>query len=197
VEDVGMPEDPLLRPFSLQWLLASWSRLSRRGRAFRTPAPSDTGDVGDAPAHPALPLRLAARVLLVDDNMVHRLLASEMLRACGAQPHLATDGAEAVAAACTQRFDLILMDLQMPILDGLEATKAIRRFEQANAKPRTPVVAYTSSAMHDMESIVHDCGIDAVLEKPCAIEGLRACLDRWCVPAGSHTRDGPPASLAS
>jgi CheY-like chemotaxis protein len=97
-----------------------------------------------------------------------------MLRGLGVTPALAENGAEAVALAETQAFDLILMDLQMPVLDGLGATKRIRVFEQERSTARVPVLAYTSCALGG--NLLRDCGLD----KPCNAQALQECLVRWC-----------------
>lgn len=91
---------------------------------------------------------------------------------------LAADGAEAVALACKMHFDLILMDLQMPILDGLGATAAIRRFESTCARPAMPVVAYSSAL--PSAGFLAARGINGSLAKPCDYEELAHCLVRWC-----------------
>ena len=123
-------------------------------------------------------------VLVVDDDPLNRLLASEMLSLLGAKPLLAADGAEAVALACELRLDLILMDLQMPVLGGLAATRQIRRDERVLGRPRAPVLAYTSTPPHDASLGV--LGIDGVLAKPCDMASLQDCLSRWC-PQGKRT----------
>ena len=91
---------------------------------------------------------------------------------------LAADGAEAVALASKMHFDLILMDLQMPILDGLGATAAIRRFETNCARPAVPVVAYSNSLPG--AGVLAALGINGSLAKPCESEELEHCLVRWC-----------------
>lgn len=120
------------------------------------------------------------RVLVADDNPVNLMLASEMLEHFGFQSVLAADGAQAVAIAANNRLDLILMDLQMPVLDGLGATRQIRRFERDQVRSRVPVVAYTS--LTGVCGLFVDHGIDDVLEKPCDMPALRDCLLRWCPP---------------
>ena len=90
---------------------------------------------------------------------------------------------EAVSLACSSEFDLILMDVQMPVLDGLGATRKIRRFEQEHGLARVPVVAYTSCAYSGNEPFLLDFGIDAVLEKPSTARTLQECLLSW-LPAG-------------
>ena len=144
-----------------------------------------------APAHgqaaeavPATPLRPAAqqakpaRVLVVDDDPVNLMLISARLKARGLVTLLAADGAEAVALACELRFDLVLMDLQMPILDGLGATLAIRRFERAMSLPAVAVIAYSSTLRP--AGVLATCGIDGSLRKPPDDPELDACLLQWC-----------------
>lgn len=136
---------------------------------------------------PAAPARLAGpasggpRVLLVDDNPSDSAYACDLLGCWGILPTLAADGAEAVALAGEGgSFDLILMDLQMPVLDGLEATKRIRFNEHRQRCVRAPVLAYTSCVLD--EDVLRGCGVDGVLSKPCSALELQECLLRWCAP---------------
>jgi len=135
--------------------------------------------LGEPPIHdgpaPELPL-----ILVVDDSPINQTLMMAMLLRWGINPLLAADGAEAVALACEHEFDLIFMDLQMPVLDGLEATAQIRRFELEHARSRTPVVAYTVSPIASDLSALNRLGLDAALPKPCNLQSLEACLTRWC-----------------
>ena len=91
------------------------------------------------------------------------MLASEMLALWGIDPLLAVDGNEAVTLACEIPLALILMDLQMPVLDGLGATRQIRRFELERSRPRVPIVAYTSGAFGTARMRLQDFGLDGVL----------------------------------
>lgn len=127
---------------------------------------------------PTLPSNESIRVLVVDDNPVNLMLMSALMESRGLVPLLAADGAEAVALACELHFDLILMDLQMPILDGLGATSAIRRFESSVARPAVPVVAYSSSPPGAGVLAAH--GLSGNLGKPCDDQDLEDCLVRWC-----------------
>jgi CheY-like chemotaxis protein len=117
-------------------------------------------------------------MLVVDDNPANLMFARELLMYFNIEPMLAADGAEAVALAAELHLDLILMDLQMPVLDGLAATRQIREFELAQRRVRVPVVAYTTSAptLHMLQR----WGIDGVLRKPCGHAELQECLQRWC-----------------
>ena len=120
----------------------------------------------------------SARVLVVDDNPVNLMVISALMELRGLVPWLAEDGAEAVALACELPFDLILMDLQMPILDGLGATSAIRRFETSLSRAAVPVVAYTSNSLGAGVLAMH--GMNGSLSKPCEDQDLEDCLVRWC-----------------
>jgi CheY-like chemotaxis protein len=121
-------------------------------------------------------------VLVVDDSSFNRRLASEMLWAWGVKPLLAADGAEAVRLAREVRLDLILMDLQMPVLDGRSATRQIRKEERTLGRARVPVLAY--SVMPLSRAALRDDGFDGALDKPCDSLALRACLTTWCSSGG-------------
>jgi CheY-like chemotaxis protein len=118
------------------------------------------------------------RVLVVDDCPVNLAVVGAKLQALGVVPMQAADGAEAVALACEWQFDLILMDLQMPILDGRAATVAIRRFELHRTRPEVPVVAHSSSPQDSTVLARH--GLSGHLPKPCTGEQLEQCLVQWC-----------------
>lgn len=135
----------------------------------------------------------SVRVMVVDDNPVNLMVVSAMLESRGLVPWLADDGAEAVALACELPFDFILMDLQMPVLNGLEATSAIRRFERGSALPPVPVIAYTSTTPAAEALAAH--GFSGNLPKPCEDQALEDCLVRWCpnyrpAPALRHVAEG-------
>lgn len=134
------------------------------------------------------------RVLVADDNPVNLMLAADMLKLLGIEPLLAGDGAEAVALAAETPLDLILMDIQMPLLDGLAATKQIRKIEQDRAHTRVPVVAYTTSRFK--AGVLESCGLDGMLEKPCDIGQLRECLQRWCLPQEDARTRGKPVAAS-
>lgn len=120
------------------------------------------------------------RVLAVEDHLENRLGLEALLYRWGIRPLHAGDGAEAVALACGQHFDLILMDVHMPILDGLTATAQIRRFEHGHGHPRAPIVAYSSSTLGGDWPLLRACGFDDSLQKPCNPRSLKDCLQRWC-----------------
>jgi hypothetical protein len=87
------------------------------------------------------------------------------------------------------------MDLQMPVLDGLAATKKIRHCEWEHARPRVPVLAFTS--LVPPFALLRDCGLDGFLEKPCSSGTLQACLQHWCIPRGPDPSCDPGRRAAS
>ncbi len=120
-------------------------------------------------------------------------LAQAMLDVLGCEAQVAANGQEAVDAAARTAFDLVLMDCQMPVLDGFAATAAIRRREQTQGGRRVPVVAITANVIEGVREECVAAGMDDYLSKPFTQQQLAALLDRW-LPAGS--RAAPPAALA-
>lgn len=121
------------------------------------------------------------RVLVVDDCPVNRLLACTLLWRWGIDPVVAAEGAQAVRLAGEAAFDLILMDVDMPVMDGLEATAHIRRFAPDRAtRPDVPVVAYTGGPFPSSPDDLRLSGMDAVLVKPCEAAEMAGCLQLLC-----------------
>jgi CheY-like chemotaxis protein len=120
----------------------------------------------------------SARVLVVDDNPVNLMVMSALLESRGLETFMAADGAEAVALANELHFDLVLMDLQMPVLDGLGATSAIRRIEGEHSRRPVPVLADTSTSPG--AHLLAAQGMNGSLSKPCEDRDLEDCLARWC-----------------
>ena len=117
------------------------------------------------------------RILLAEDNPVNEKVATHTLRRLGYEVHAVADGQAAVAAWRDGRYDLILMDCQMPILDGYEATREIRALEAGQR--RIPIVALTAHAMKDDDVKCLAAGMDHHLTKPLDRERLQACLDHY------------------
>jgi CheY-like chemotaxis protein len=113
-------------------------------------------------------------VLVVDDNEVNRKVACRMLERLGWRCVIATNGAEAIQAWRRGGIALILMDCQMPVLDGYEATRQIRALEGATA--RTPIVALTAHAMADAGVACRTAGMDDYLPKPLERSALERVL---------------------
>ncbi|NVK37672.1 MAG: response regulator [Gammaproteobacteria bacterium] len=117
------------------------------------------------------------RVLLVEDNVVNQKVALRMLTDFGLQCDLAEDGVEALVLARQNQYDLILMDLQMPNMDGYQATKTIRAEEGLNKV--TPIVALTANALYDVKNQCLQAGMNDFLAKPYKKALLQQLLTRW------------------
>ncbi|MFN8041246.1 MAG: ATP-binding protein [Acidimicrobiales bacterium] len=129
----------------------------------------------------------AGRVLVVEDNEVNRLLADTQLRALGYECLLAEGGAAALDVLARTRVDVVLMDLRMPDLDGVETTRRIRAAQHATSS-RVPIVAVSASATAQEQIRCLSAGMDDFLPKPVTLDALRAMLERWA-PGRPH-RDG-------
>lgn len=123
---------------------------------------------------------LAARILLVDDHPMNRELGATVLGLLGCEVALAENGVEGVAAAGSGDFDLILMDVHMPQMDGLEATRAIRALGGACAD--IPIIAMSADVMPEMEAACLKAGMNAAVGKPIQIQALHDVLSRWLSP---------------
>jgi two-component system sensor histidine kinase/response regulator len=131
-------------------------------------------------------LRRSRHALVAEDNTVNQLIVRKLLERCGWTVAVADDGAAAVARAESERFDLILMDCEMPRMDGYEATAAIRHAE--SGARHTPIIALTATAMQGDRERCLAAGMDDYVSKPIQVSQLTAALDRWC-PA--HVADQP------
>ncbi len=129
--------------------------------------------------YPTIGRERSGSVLLVEDQLVNQEVARRFLERLGWKVTIAADGAAAVAAFCERPFDLVLMDVQMPVMDGLEATREIRRREVLGQ--HTPIVALTASAMTGELERCRQAGMDEMLTKPIDFARLRATLEAHAV----------------
>jgi CheY-like chemotaxis protein len=135
-----------------------------------------------APMQPAREERhIDARVLLAEDNIVNQTLAVAMLKGFGCRVHLAKNGREAVTAFEGEFFDVVLMDCQMPEMDGFAATRTIREMEQQRNARRTPIIALTANAMEGDRDRCLEAGMDDYLSKPFKHAQLWAAVANWAV----------------
>ncbi|MDB5043529.1 MAG: domain S-box protein, partial [Candidatus Eremiobacteraeota bacterium] len=130
------------------------------------------------------------RVMVAEDNPVNQRLATRQLERLGFEPLIVANGAEAVEAHARERLDLIFMDVQMPVLDGYDATTAIRRAE-LRTRTHTIVVAMTANAQDADREACLAAGMDDYVSKPVALGDLRRILSRWLPGEGSSAPDGP------
>ena len=124
------------------------------------------------------------KVLLVEDNPVNLMVAQKLLKVLGCIPDAAENGAIALDKLRKQRYEAVLMDCQMPVLDGYAATGRWREHEASTGAPRLPIIAMTANAMAGDRQRCLDAGMDDYLSKPISRAQLQACLQR-------HRRLGP------
>ncbi|MDF3031184.1 MAG: BaeS [Moraxellaceae bacterium] len=159
-----------------------------------TPVPETQWPAQEAAAVPAsgpLPAGAAGRVLLVEDNPVNQLMATEMLKRLGCVVETVGNGQEAVDAVQRLAFDLVLMDCDMPVMDGYEAARTIRRAEPAGQ--HLPIVAMTAAALPGDRERCFAAGMDDYLAKPVRVADLRRLLEHRARQAGAQ----PPATGAA
>ena len=125
------------------------------------------------------------KILVAEDNPVNQMLACDMLEQIGIETDVANNGQEAFDAASQQRYSLIMMDIQMPQVDGLEATALIRELEAA-LPYRTPIAAVTANAMAGDKERFLAAGMDDYLSKPFSLQSLTELVQRWLKPTDTE-----------
>ncbi|MDP1874626.1 ATP-binding protein [Phenylobacterium sp.] len=128
------------------------------------------------------------RILAAEDNPMNQLVLKTLLAPLMIDLHLVDDGEDAVAAWADGQWDAILMDVQMPRMDGPTATRMIRIREEAEGRPRTPIIALTANAMSHHEREYLEAGMDALTPKPIELERLLGALDMLLAGAPSSSR---------
>jgi len=174
-----------------------------RGSCFTVRLPLKRIAAARATAPPAQPAPVTSaggeaadlKVLAAEDNEVNRLVLQTLLQQVGVTPTIVADGAEALEAWETEAWDLILMDIQMPVMDGPTACGLIRRREAASGRARTPIVALTANAMAHQVAEYHAAGMDGFVPKPIEIGVLYAAINEALAaapPAAPPPRLRPP-----
>ncbi|TYQ31265.1 response regulator [Pseudanabaena sp. UWO310] len=118
-------------------------------------------------------------ILLAEDNPVNQKVAMRVLKHLGYEADIVGNGQEAIAAIADKAYDLILMDIQMPEMDGIQATKHIRDRENASQSPPIAIVAMTANATDDDQNICRDAGMSDYISKPIQIDKLKNILQRY------------------
>ncbi|HEV3341816.1 MAG TPA: response regulator, partial [Pirellulales bacterium] len=160
------------------------------------------------PAKPAAPRRKPSaenqtvakdtKILLVEDNEINQQVAIELLRSGGYVCDVRSNGSEAVAAVKDGHYDLVLMDCQMPEMDGYEATGAIRQWEAGQKRRPLPIIALTANALSGDRQRCLDAGMTDYLKKPLNRRELLATLDKyWALAAAAHPQAGPGSQAAA
>ncbi|MEM1206047.1 MAG: ATP-binding protein [Acidobacteriota bacterium] len=154
-----------------------------RGSIFRFDIVAPKTEPGGSSPDP-LPSTAPARILLVEDNPVNQLVIAGQLEALGHGVEMAENGAEALDRLRDEAFDLVLMDCQMPLLDGYEATRRLRAAEPPGT--RLPVIAVTAHALPGEREKCLSAGMDDYLAKPMQLGLLAEVLSRWLPPANPN-----------
>jgi two-component system, sensor histidine kinase and response regulator len=160
-----------VRPTRLLGVLGSVLHPDLAPKVRRVAATAATAATGAAS-------KARARVLVAEDNPVNQRVASHMLNKLGYRCDIASNGQEAVAMLAQLPYDLVLMDCQMPEMDGYSATRAIRQREDAEGR-HTPIIAMTANAMREDRARCLDAGMDGFIPKPIALEELETAMECW------------------
>ncbi|EOW2139138.1 ATP-binding protein [Stenotrophomonas sp. GD03908] len=189
LQDDALPARPRQRQLPSHFDDAALHALLAAPVAHARPAALLVNAGQGQPAPPLPPLHL--RVLLVEDNTVNRMVAEQLLRVFQCEVRNAADGEQALLALREGDVDVVLMDCQMPVLDGYAATHRWRAEEVENGRPRLPIIAMTANAMAGDRERCLQAGMDDYLSKPIARTTLHALLQRW----GQRSRDVGASSL--
>jgi CheY-like chemotaxis protein len=119
------------------------------------------------------------RVLVAEDNSISTKVICGMLGKLDIEPDLVCNGRDALRALQSQPYDLVLMDCEMPVLDGFGATEQLRAWEAAAQRPRTPVVALTAHILGEHRERALQVGMDGHLAKPVELSQLREVVEHW------------------
>jgi len=149
---------------------------------FRLPLRRAKAPIPDAVAEPEVMPDRILRILAAEDNATNQLVLRSLLAPTGAEIIIAADGREAVAAFEAGVFDVILMDVQMPEMNGVEATKAIRQIERSTGRPATPILALSANVMDYQVREYQTAGMNGAIAKPIVLEKLYEALGRALPP---------------
>jgi CheY-like chemotaxis protein len=176
----GLPCESVVKPLKNQAILQAISRLfSAKPAAARAAAPPERRFMADE-----VPLK----VLLAEDNTVNQKVALGLLDRLGYRADLAANGKQAVAKAEQEAYDLILMDLQMPEMDGLEASRLIRSRLPAGRQPK--IIALTANAMQGDRELCLAAGMDDYVAKPVKLTEIAAAIRRQFRPVSAPASEG-------
>ncbi len=164
--------------------LRLWTELAKLWglAAEETKAPETAGNVA-----------FNAHVLMVEDNDTNRLILEQILTSLGCTVQHATNGEAALEAVSREEFDLVLMDVQMPVMDGLTATRHIRQKEGELGQARQLVIALTANALAGDREMCLKAGMDDYISKPVTIGSVRNAMQRW-LPSEKKLQSAPSAS---
>ncbi|XGC81581.1 ATP-binding protein [Bdellovibrio bacteriovorus] len=122
---------------------------------------------------------VAKKVLVVEDNLVNQTIIISMLKGLGHKVDIANNGNEALKVYKNYAYDLILMDCQMPEMDGYTATEKIREIQKHSSGAKIPILAFTANVMSEDEERCRKCGMDDILAKPVTLDALKQAMSKW------------------
>lgn len=156
------------------------------------------GLLAEAPAQPVEEgvIQFNAHILMVEDNDTNRIILEQILVSLGCTVKLAANGQLAVEALKGERFDLVLMDVQMPVMDGLQATRIIRKQEAQQQLPRQLIIALTANALAGDREMCLQAGMDDYVTKPVTIDRIASAMARW-LPSVRRLEPEKEVSVAS
>jgi len=157
-------------PEPAQTLVPFWLNATTEGAGVDAPEPDEDGSAKS---------QRQAQVLLVEDNHINQVVALEFLALMGVQARLAKNGLEALSACAETAPDLVLMDIQMPGMDGLECARRLRTLQREGKLPNFPILALTAHALDADVAASLEAGMDEHLTKPLDFVALRTRLQRW------------------
>ncbi|MGV8918257.1 MAG: response regulator [Pseudomonas sp.] len=160
--------------YTLKTTLAD--ELNQRTRGASLVSPAQT--INHPPINP-VSVPSDFRILVAEDNSISTKVIRGMLGKLNLQPDTASNGEEALQAMKSQRYDLVLMDCEMPILDGFSATQQLRAWEVGNQRIRTPVVALTAHILTEHKERARQAGMDGHMAKPVELSQLRELIEHW------------------
>ena len=169
-----------------------WFTARLHKQAHKKPAPQRAAAL---PAQAVLQERRrgAMRILLAEDNLTNQQVALGLLKKLGLSADVVDNGAEAFAALQERAYDLVLMDVQMPVMDGLEATLAIRAPGSAARNPQVPIIAMTAHAMQSDRDKCFEAGMNDYVSKPVSPQALLEALNRWLPQGAAEVSAAQPA----
>ncbi|NUT73990.1 response regulator [Pseudomonas sp. C1C7] len=152
--------------------------------------------IAQAPSGQVMPIKVPSdfRILVAEDNSISTKVIRGMLGKLNLQPDTASNGEEALQAMKAQRYDLVLMDCEMPILDGFSATQQLRAWEVGNQRTRTPVVALTAHILAEHKERARQAGMDGHMAKPVELSQLRELIEHWVAQRDLQSRTATPTS---
>ena len=170
--------------------------LPRADAAVRMPSNAQINEVQQRSVRPLFASEQdAPLVLVVDDHPTNRELLARQIKLLGLRSKTAEHGRAGLALWRDGRFDMIITDCHMPVMDGYEMTRSIRALEAVNARARTPIIAWTANVLSEERESCANAGMDELLVKPVNLDQLREMLNRWL--GGDVIQRAPAAAIVS